>query len=78
MPVCHMISKPKKRRHPMYYRIEIDGNLFGEWSLIRHWGRRFGRGIGSEHITLFNDMRAASVAADRIRDRMLNNGYDRA
>ena len=30
--------QPARRMH-RYYRLSVERNLFGEWSLIREWGR---------------------------------------
>lgn len=62
----------------MYYEVELAGNLFGEWSLIRRWGRCHSKGRGSERIELFNDMRLASLQADKVRERMLKRNYARS
>ena len=29
---------PARRMH-RYYRLRVERNLFGEWSLVREWGR---------------------------------------
>lgn len=78
MPICNLISAPDAHRNPMYYQVEIASNLFGEWSLIRRWGHRHSPNRGQERISLFNDLRAASLSADQVRNRMLRKGYQRA
>lgn len=77
MPICTLISAPGTRRHPMYYQVEIASNLFGEWSIIRRWGRHGRPGLGQERIDLFNDLRSASHTADKLRERMLRKSYVR-
>jgi len=55
--------------------VEIAANLFGEWSVLREWG--FCGRSGNQKIALFSDLRSASKAADRARNRMLRRGYQR-
>ncbi|MEP2782356.1 MAG: WGR domain-containing protein [Pseudoruegeria sp.] len=76
MPICLLITVPDLKRDPRFYRIEIQLNLFGEWSVVLEWGLR--GGAGQQRIALFNDLRAASYAADTVRERMLRKGYLRA
>ncbi len=76
MPICLLITQPHPRQDPRFYRIEIQLNLFGEWSVVVEWGLR-GRN-GQQRIALFNDLRAASLAADTTRERLLRKGYLRA
>jgi len=76
MAVCFMIKGPSAKGLPTYYRIEISLNLFGEWSVVFDWGNR--GCSGQQRIALFGDLRAASLAADRARERMLQCGYQRA
>ncbi|NIZ14194.1 WGR domain-containing protein [Phaeobacter sp. HF9A] len=59
-----------------FYRIELAMNLFDEVSLLREWGIKGGKGCST--INIFGNLREASVAADRHRNRMLKRGYDRA
>jgi len=76
MAVCFMIKGPSAKGLPTYYRIEISLNLFGEWSVVFDWGNS--GNFGQQRIALFGDLRAASLAADRARERMLQRGYQRA
>ena len=61
---------------PRFYRVEIAENLFAEASVIIEWGLRGGR--PNRRIACYNDLRAASRAADRYRNRALRRGYARA
>lgn len=76
MAVCFLTRASAANKAPTFYRIEISLNLFGEWSVVLNWGARgtFGR----QRIALFGDLRAASLLADQIRERMLRRGYERA
>ncbi|MBI1493798.1 WGR domain-containing protein [Halocynthiibacter styelae] len=76
MAVCFLQRAPTLKGGPRFYRIAIEGNLFGEWSVVFEWGICGCR--GTRRIKLFNDLRAASLAADVSRNRMLSRGYDRA
>lgn len=59
-----------------FYRVEITLNLFAEASVVVEWGMI--GGTPSRRITCHTDLRAASAAADRYRQRALNRGYARA
>ena len=50
-------------------------NLFSEVSVLREWGVSGGR--GQSVINIYGNLREASVAADRHRNRMLKRGYAR-
>ena len=56
-----------------FYRVEITLNLFAEASVVTEWGIKGGRPC--RHITCHSDLRAASTAADRYRNRALKRGY---
>ncbi len=75
MPTCHLIRPANNGPAPRFYRIEICANLFGEFSVLREWGQ-CGH-LGARKMSLFTDLRAASRAADRARNRMLRRGYSR-
>ena len=55
--------------------MEIVGNLFGEFSVVREWGRLGGR--ARERVDLFEGLLEASRAADRLRRARLRRGYAR-
>lgn len=60
---------------PAFYRVEIAMNLFDEVSVLREWGR-----CGTKPrmmVNCFGNLREASVAADRFRNRALKRGYTR-
>jgi len=76
MAVCFLQRAPRGKGGARFYRIAIEGNLFGEWSVVLEWGICGYR--GTRRIKLFNDLRAASLAADISRNRMLSKGYARA
>jgi len=74
---CLMLLPPRRARmRSHFYRVEIVGNLFGEFSVIREWGRVGGQ--ARERVDLFEGLLEASHAADRVRRARLRRGYTRA
>ena len=59
-----------------FYRVELAMNLFSEVSVLREWGVA-GRN-GQSAINIYANLREASTAADRYRNRALKRGYARA
>jgi len=56
-----------------FYRVEISDNLFGEYTVLREWGRG-GRAAGAR-VNWFSNLRDAVQAADRWRGRAISRGY---
>lgn len=56
-----------------FYRVELAYNLFGEYSVLREWGGR--RGRGSRRVTWFSNLRDACVAAEKWNRRALRRGF---
>jgi hypothetical protein len=55
-----------------FYRIEVSGNLFGEYSVLREWGGT----RGSRRLLLcFANLREACQAAEICARRMQHQGY---
>lgn len=46
-----------------FYRVEVSENLFGEYSVLREWGRAGRR--ARPLVTWFSNLRDAVVAAER-------------
>ncbi|WP_415404617.1 WGR domain-containing protein [Tateyamaria sp. SN3-11] len=63
-------------RHARFYRVEITMNLFAEASVVIEWGTIGGQPC--RRVSCHSDLRAASSAADRYRQRALGRGYQRA
>lgn len=62
-----------KRMH-RYYRMDVQPDLFGQWCLMREWGR-----IGSTGQTrsiAFTTLQEAQAALDKQRRLKLRRGYD--
>lgn len=76
MTQCLMFKSSPKETRARYYRLEILSNLFEEFSVLREWGTRGGK--GRQVINLFPDLMSASHAADRLREDKLRKGYKRA
>lgn len=76
MTECLMFKTTSKTSSARYYRLEILTNLFEEFSVLREWGMRGGK--GRQVISLFPDLMSASHAADRLREEKLRKGYQRA
>ncbi len=65
-----LLHRPTARS---FYRVEIADNLFGEYSVLREWGRA-GRRAGAR-VNWFGNLREAAQAADRWRGRAIARGY---
>lgn len=74
MAVC-LLYRQSDRRPRWYYRVEIAMNLFSEVSVLREWGVAGRR--GQTIINIYGNLRDASTAADRHRNRALRRGYAR-
>ena len=64
--------QPAQRMH-RYYRLNVEPNLLGEWSLIREWGR-VGRPSRSM-IDLYATEQDAQVAMQRKGHEKRRRGY---
>ena len=74
MATCLLYCQTQNRRSRCY-RIELALNLFSEVSVLREWGVA-GRN-GQSTINIYDNLREASLAADKHRNRMLKRGYAR-
>ncbi|GLQ35772.1 hypothetical protein GCM10007939_20550 [Amylibacter marinus] len=75
MTTCLMFKTNPQKHSARYYRVEICANLFEEFSVLREWGVRGGK--GRQVLNLFPDLMSASRAADRHRTQKLRAGYHR-
>jgi len=67
-----------ERRNPLdnmarFYRLELRPTLFGEWSVVRIWGRIGTR--GREHLETHSTRDSALAAADRLERMKRGRGY---
>ncbi|MCH8466854.1 MAG: WGR domain-containing protein [Roseinatronobacter sp.] len=56
-----------------FYRVDVTYNLFGEYSVIREWGRTGGK--GRHMVACFGNLRDALRAADRWHKHAFRRGY---
>lgn len=68
-----------RRRDPTlnvarFYRMQVVPTLFGEWSLVREWGR-IGNG-GQVKAAPFGSLTEAYAALERLMRQKLNRGYE--
>lgn len=56
-----------------FYRMDIAQGLFGDWSLIREWGR-LGSG-GQSRIDWFGTQSEAQAARDALKEVKQTRGY---
>jgi predicted DNA-binding WGR domain protein len=63
---------PKKNLY-RFYRLSLEKNLFGEWSLMREWGR-LGYS-GHEKLDLYDTLDAAQEALSKKLQEKRRRGY---
>lgn len=63
-------------RGSRFYRVALYENLFGEYSVLREWGRSSTR--GAERLAWFSNLRDACAAVDRWQRRAQSRGYSAA
>lgn len=56
-----------------YYRLTIVETLFGEWAMVREWGRIGGGGQSREH--LCGTQEQAAELLERHRAQRVRRGY---
>jgi predicted DNA-binding WGR domain protein len=62
MDMIYLKRRDATRNIARYYYLSVEQNLFGEWSLMRVWGR-IGR-TGRMHADLYDTHEAAQLALD--------------
>ncbi|WP_296479512.1 WGR domain-containing protein [Roseinatronobacter sp.] len=71
--VCHRTTFDARNSLTHFYRVEVSYNLFGEYTVIREWGRVGTRG---HHVSLwFANLRDAVLLADDTVNRARKRGY---
>lgn len=58
-----------------FYRVAVEDNLFGEYSVSREWGANGQQ--GRHMLQWFSNLRDACLAAERLRRRAERRGYRR-
>lgn len=72
-PVTLLCIDPAKRKH-RFYKMFIAPSLFGEWLLVREWGRIGSPGqVRSDH---FDNAGAALLALQKLVREKVRRGYD--
>ena len=57
-----------------YYRLRIEPGLFGDWGLVREWGRM--GSAGRRRTDWFDEAQDAPVAADKLAKKKVRRGYE--
>lgn len=65
---------PEKRQN-RFYRMSIDRDLFGDWRLLREWGRIGARG-GQRLSEYFQSETDAERALAQLQQKKLRRGYE--
>lgn len=72
--LCYRTASDMQGIPTHFYRVEVNYNLFGEYTVIREWGRVGSRGC---HVSAwFANLRDAVLAADRSCHRATARGYN--
>nr|MCC5958297.1 WGR domain-containing protein [Paracoccaceae bacterium] len=72
--LCHRTAPGARDVLTHFYRVEVSYNLFGEYTVIREWGRVGSRG---RHVSeWFANLRDAVLVADSSARRATKRGYD--
>jgi predicted DNA-binding WGR domain protein len=69
----HLEKCQPQRNRFRFYRLSLEPNLFGGWSLVREWGR-IGR-AGCMHADLYATLEAAQLALDIKLQEKGRKGY---
>lgn len=72
--LCHRTAPDAREVLTHFYRVEVSYNLFGEYTVIREWGRVGSR--GREVSAWFANLRDAVLVADRSARQATKRGYD--
>lgn len=64
------------RNMARYYALTVERTLFGEFALVRRWGRIGSRGGGQMQTTAFSCEGEAAAALERQRRAKARRGYD--
>lgn len=73
MPVIHLTRVDDAQNMARFYKLDVQPTLFGEWSLVREWGR-IGQG-GQVRITAYSTASEAEQARDRQWRIKARRGY---
>lgn len=71
--IRHFERRNSLKNMARFYRLELRPTLFGEWSVVRLWGR-IGTG-GREKLETHSTWEAALAAADQLERAKRGRGY---
>jgi len=69
----HLTKIKPEANQRRYYRLHIEAGLFGDWALVREWGR-IGR-AGQSRADWFDDMEGAEQAQQLLARAKTKRGY---
>lgn len=73
MRAVHLRRIDAARNMARYYALDVQPTLFGEWALVREWGR-IGQG-GQQRAAVYGTESEATAALDRQRRVKERRGY---
>ena len=73
MTVLHLPRTDLTKNMARYYRLDVQPDLFGGWSLWREWGR-MGHS-GTVRLDPYPDQTAAEAARTRLAEAKARRGY---
>jgi len=73
MRAVHLRRIDAARNMARYYALDVQPTLFGEWALMREWGR-IGQG-GQQRVAVYGTEGEAAAALDRQRRVKERRGY---
>ena len=73
MTGIYLTRTDPERNMARFYAMQLQPTLFGEWSLVREWGR-IGR-AGQVRVGPYPSRAAAEDAMDKLRTAKIRKGY---
>jgi predicted DNA-binding WGR domain protein len=71
--MIRLVRKEIDKNLARFYLIQIVPGLFGNWGVMREWGR-IGK-AGTARTDWFNDKKSAHKASDELLENKLKRGY---
>jgi predicted DNA-binding WGR domain protein len=71
--MVYLTKRDVQRNQTQFYVLDMQPTLFGEWELVREWGR-IGQ-AGQVHRTLYAEQECAAAAFERELRRRKRRGY---
>ena len=71
--ICYLVKTDETKNQRRFYSMHLLPTLFGDWSLVREWGR-LGFG-GTVRFDPFPTEQSALKALDTIKSAKLKRGY---